>query len=460
MNAKDLGSVLPDSARPSHPGSIDDIRRRMFCDFCNTLEQRQIPYVILSGYRDYPEAIASDIDFMVSEEDFRKLPKLFSQPDTVPGARLIQMLEHESSARYYVLALQDGAHIAYLHPDSAASYRRKARLWLHSRDVLATRRKSPQGFWIPAVAVEFEYYFVKRIDKASVEHKHLQQFSVLLAQDPAGCRAIVCKLMPQAMQEEMLAAIASEDLAWFTVRRQELKRALARSAPRAALLTRLVDTYQETLRVIRRIAQPTGFVIAVLGPDGSGKTTVLRHLEQELAPAFRKSHRFHLRPHFGKKPSEGAVSNPHAQAARGWLASCLKVGLFTADYWLGWLRQVWPAKIRSTLVVFDRYYHDMLVDHKRYRLPENFAPARWLAPLIPQPDMWVVLSAPAESLVARKGEISLNDAHRLTAAYKKLASELPNAVIVDTGTRFEETAQQLIEAILDRLARRAATLVR
>jgi len=432
----------------------------MFIDFCAVLEASNIPYVILAGHQDYPDRIASDVDFMVCEHDFARLPAILNVPDCVKGAEIVQILEHEISGRYFVMARQEGERLAYLHPDSAASYRRGARLWLRSEAVLATRRRCPAGFWIPAAAVEFEYYLVKRLDKKSVDVRHLARLGVLLREDAGGCRESLQRILPAEHVAAAAIAIASQDVGWFQGRRQELADWLRASLPRESMQSRLRSRIQDAMRVLRRLIRPTGFIVAILGPDGSGKTTVIEHLEAEFAPAFRGVRRFHLRPHFGRSSGGAPVSNPHAQEPRGGFTSFLKIGMFLADYWSSWLREVMPSKLRSSLIVFDRYYHDLLVDRRRYRLPERFALPRWISPLIPQPDLWLVLDAPAEKLVARKGEISMESARCLTAAYAALADRLPNAVIIDSGGSIEETLQAAVRAVRERLGARAQRRLR
>jgi thymidylate kinase len=452
-------TILPVSGHPPTAGlpapDLEAVRKQMFLDFCAALEVHGIPYVILSGYQGYPDRIDSDIDFMVSEADFQRLPPLFNHPGTVPGARLVQVLQHETSACYYVLASQIGARIAYLHPDSAASYRRKGRLWLRSETVLATRRKAPAGFWIPAAAVEFEYYLVKRIDKQLVEDPHLRALAKLMSEDLPACRSVLARHFQPSIAREIEHAICRSDTEWFNNNRTTLRVALANSIPLEGLPARLRSRLANLRRLIHRVAQPTGLVIAVLGPDGSGKTTVIQHLEKEITPAFRRVHRFHLRPYFGKTGGiTSPVTDPHSHPPRGRIASVLKAVLFFVDYWVSWVRLVYPSKIRSTLVIFDRYYHDMLIDPVRYRLPSACWLPRVLSGLVPQPDIWLILDAPAEMLVARKGEITLEAAQELTAKYRALANRLPNAVLVDTGGGLQDTLIAALDAANGCLAER------
>ncbi|MDZ4141377.1 MAG: hypothetical protein U1C48_05165 [Methylotenera sp.] len=424
-------------------------RKQMFNDFCNMLENQSIPYVILSGYQGYPDVIDSDVDFMVSDADFIRLPSLFLNSKNIPGAQLIQVLQHETSACYYVLANQVGDRIAYLHPDAAANYRRKGRLWLRSEFVLSSRRQAPAGFWVPSAAIEFEYYFVKRIDKRLVELRHLQRLSALLVEDPAGCRAVLTKLVPAEKLEVIAKAITDLDLAWFASQRDALQTMLANSLTRESIFDRVTSAISELMRRVHRVIKPTGLVVAVLGPDGSGKTTVIEHLEHELAPAFRKVKRFHLRPHFGQQGAGGIVTNPHASPPRGWLASLAKMVLFTLDYWSGYLSIIYPAKTCSTLVIFDRHFYDMVVDPKRYRLPINFWLTRFFVKLVPKPDLWLVLDAPAALLVSRKGEIDLASAEALSAGYRTLANTLPHGYLVDTSTSLDATLGSAVQKITE-----------
>jgi len=99
------------------------------------------------------------------------------------------------------------------------------------------------------------------------------------------------------------------------------------------------------------------------------------------APVFRRTGYFHLRPRVfaGGGTAVLQVTAPHALPARGKLASLAKLGYFISDYVAGYVLRVWPLAIRSTLVLFDRYFHDLLVDPHRYRYGGSMLFARWAA---------------------------------------------------------------------------------
>src|SRR5205807_9378399 len=127
-----------------------------------------------------------------------------------------------------------------------------------------------------------------------------------------------------------------------------------------------------------------------------------------LAPAFRGHRLFHWRPMF-LHPQRGGgepVTNPHGKPARGALASIAVSSILLLDYWLGYLLMIRPMLVRTRLVVFDRYFHDMLVDPRRYR----YGGPTWLLEKVsgwvrPKDAIFIILDADDEVILSRKSEV-------------------------------------------------------
>ena len=179
------------------------------------------------------------------------------------------------------------------------------------------------------------------------------------------------------------------------------------------------------------ISSNTGFSIGFTGPDGSGKTTVIDLMIENLGEVFRKAHTyFHFRPMlFGnlgevahsagiKKEVDRDYSKPHRGGKTGRLSSLLRLGYYSVDYLLGYFLRVKPVTRITRLAIFDRYYTDIICDSRRSRiyLPIRFLYG-WGRCLIPSLDYNILLTAHTDTILERKKEL---DREGIEAINKKI----------------------------------------
>jgi thymidylate kinase len=425
--------------------------------FLDELERGCSAYCLLGACGDLPAVVHSDIDFMVARDDFERLPQTLKAVADATGFRLVQELKHETTARYFVLAQSRPGKLLYLHPDAATDYRRSGRTWLSAEAVLKRRRRHANGFWVAAAADNFHYYLIKCIDKGRLEERQARELSRLFAEDGPGCQEALALRFSPASAERIAAACRSGEWGDVFDRAQALDEELLARAPADSIATRIA----EMARRLGRWAKPTGLWIAVLGPDGSGKSTVLEQLQEALKLGFRRNARFHLRPRWlrGTGAAEAVNTDPHGQAPRGVLASTAKLIFFWADYAIGYWLRVRPLLVRSTLVIFDRYYPDLLIDPRRFRYQGPRWLARLVGALIPMPGLLLILDASAEVLQARKQEVSAEETARQVQAYREFAASPEargRAVLVDADRALDEVIHACAEQALARLAKRTA----
>jgi len=425
----------------------------MFRTTVAALEATGVPWCVLHGYDAYPDHIASDVDLLVrdSPRDVIRtvLPRLHGE------MRLVQAIEHEPNATYFVLATTRGTHVVFLPLDVSADYRRNGRVFLLADDVLGGRRRQ-RDVWVPSVATEFAYYIAKKVAKGQLGDAHALSLGNLFARDPHGCADHLRRLF-QPEEASMIEHAAAEQQ-WQLVQNNipRLRRSLLSMGATRRLPQTASYWFADVYRRIRRVAHPTGLFVALLGPDGAGKSTVVSRLVEELAPAFRRTAVYHLRPRVGALGSAEARSDPHAAPPRGVAASIAKLTYWLTDYLIGYALGIWPRLVRSTFVVFDRYYFDVLVDTKRYR----YGGPRWLARLfasgVPTPDLTIILDVPAEVLRARKAELTLDEARRQRNDLLRLSrTTLPSSHVIDASRDIDVVVADVETVILDYMSRRA-----
>lgn len=212
-----------------------------------------------------------------------------------------------------------------------------------------------------------------------------------------------------------------------------------------------------------------GVVVALVGTDGSGKSTVARNVRNTLVRAgFQTSQAYFGMAH-GNLPGvslarkvlgiaaagdraahdDGAPAAPaqaHADASATVLEESMgapsrpadHAGLrqaaawfYAAEYQWRYWRHVAPARRRGAVVICDRYVYDLRDS------PWPGSPAARVAQwLMPAPDLLVLPDAPAELIHARKPERSLSEQAAQQASFRQLLGERPARVaelVVDTS---------------------------
>ena len=199
------------------------------------------------------------------------------------------------------------------------------------------------------------------------------------------------------------------------------------------------------------------FSVALIGPDGAGKTTIARML-QERSPLPMKyiymgvniaASNFALptsrlveyvrgpsNEGSGASTTEGQPSH-HSERPRRSLGDILwstgRLANWLADEWY---RQLWSwaYQSRGYIALYDRHYlFDFTLENVDLS-QEGFHTRlhRWfLTRLYPRPSLVIYLDAPAEVLFARKGEKDLKDLEARRQAFLLLMKTHPNCAVVD-----------------------------
>jgi hypothetical protein len=195
----------------------------------------------------------------------------------------------------------------------------------------------------------------------------------------------------------------------------------------------------------------SGAFVAIVGPDGVGKTTVARVLAElyDGPTAY-----FHFRPPLlsalAPRPPDAAelpMSKNTGDGLRvvGWLRLIRNV----VHCWLGYLLRVRPALDKGTLVIADRWVYGYLVHPRALQF---YGPA-WLADLairtLPRPHMIVNLRAPRELIHERKQELAPGQIEAELATWAGLSAARLNTFDADAPPRV------IGQRILDELAQLA-----
>jgi thymidylate kinase len=450
----EIGTAIEDAGEHS---SHKTVKSAVAHALLGALQSECAAYCILSGYDELPESFDTDIDFMVSSAEFARIPGLIAGVARQTGTRLFHTVGHELSARSYSLGFQAGEELIIVQPDSSADYRHFGLLWLRADEVLAARRLHPRGFWIPAAAHEFVYYLVKRLNKRFLDGGHGAKLHRLYLEDSEGCDRMIERFW-KGRNRIILARMAqSNDWSQMEASLESIRSEMKQNSAES-LGERIRTSPKHILHHFRRSVRPTGGWIAIMGPDGAGKSAVIEAVQKQFRFAYNKVKCFHLRPKTlrGNNGAHVIVTDPHGRPPRGWWMSVIKVFFLIADYWIGYALVIAPAMRRSQLIVFDRYVYDLLVDSKRVRYGGPAWLLRLAARVVPHPDLVILLDAAPDVLWSRKQEVPFNEVMRQRDAYCKVAQALPFARIVNAAQSLPDVIRDVDAVIVEHYERRTA----
>lgn len=186
--------------------------------------------------------------------------------------------------------------------------------------------------------------------------------------------------------------------------------------------------------------------IVIFGPDGAGKSSVIDGLMGCLSLEGRTIRMRHLKPRIVarlRSGSDGIVVDPHGKPARGALLSLAKILAWIFEEWYGTLFH----ETKTTVLICDRYYHDLLVDPKRYRFGAPYWTAELVGKLMPRPKLWILLDAPPSVLQKRKQEVSPEETARQCNAYRAFIRRQTKHAIIDASQPLDKVIVDVEQAI-------------
>lgn len=194
--------------------------------------------------------------------------------------------------------------------------------------------------------------------------------------------------------------------------------------------------------------------ICFLGPDGSGKSTIIEQLLMQQLPFDDKEY-FHLKPIKKKNFADDniMVTNPHMYPPYSKLKSYVKLLYFVYQYNLGWLKNISPLRTKSSLVIFDRFFDDMLIDSRRYRYGGSLTMAKMARMFIPKPDIYFILTTDAKIIYERKQEVPFEELERQVKAYGAMADG-KRYYKIDVDRTPEEITKEIVTIMMEKINER------
>jgi len=447
----------------------------IFAELLRNLGARGVPYVLL---RDKPEAPEiHDLDLLVDETRSREFLAICRQH----GFRLIRNGRLNPGK---LLLLRWQAAEAPLLLDVHHRLVVRGVEYLDAQRVLS-RRRAEDGYFFPAREDHLlTLLFHNLLGKGEIQAKHRPQLAGLLAQ-PLDENYLAQHAADFGLQEILSKARKQfGDLQ----RDADLARRLSRLGYRRLYQRRPINRLRRWFLSIKTETQKwfgprRGVLIVLLGPDGCGKSTMLRVLRQRLRSAALTADTvylgpwgqsvlpiqkilslFHLTPYRAEDKAFYSGQTATREIPKGfnlWRQN-LKAWLYYAavaiELWYRYVKLVLPKLRQGRIVLADRYIYDLLAGYKSRPMDYHWRIRHWLCRRYPRPDLTLLLESPAEVIHRRKPQLSISQLNAVRQAYAGFRDAY-DLKILDASGCVEKTVldfeQNYLESILARIEKDA-----
>jgi thymidylate kinase len=451
----------------SHPqGKITGIspgatKGQVLREIFQSLHQREVDYAVLRNYDGLPEKPGRDVDILTNDfEKFKQIietvsekaaysVRIFRRYDCLVKFQLIL----ETSEGFEVLEIDVGWDIRWkglplIPPDLLDHYR----LW---REAFYTLRPGPEA----AISL------IKGLISGAVHEKYKPGIMEMIRMDRDGFLRALAPAFGSPLASELAEMSLRGDWGRVNALAPQLRRQAVIRALRPQPLPQIGRWAAFLWWNLWKFFRPSGLFVVLIGPDGSGKSTISAGLQKCLSPLFQGSTCFHA--HFknlprlrdlarllGFKVAPEAPENQPVPAKSsqdghrmGRLHSLIMLLYHTLGYLLGY-----PLIIRSRgqgeLIIFDRYFYDYLIQSS-LSLPHWFLTL--MMRLVPNPDMVVYLKNSPDVILSRKPELTRQELERQGALCARLITRLPQGQVVETTGTAEETTAKVTKILVAKI---------
>lgn len=417
-----------------------------------------IRYCVLRNYELLPvDNIGADIDVLIEKDRAECVFNLLAQIEIV---RITATTRRAYVRTAFIDGLSFGSGKDSLQVDFVTDLAWKGVPYLHSQDVLDSSRSYSTHPLIRVPASHHEAIismFSSYLSGGWIKERYQSSVQAEFRQNELLVRDSLAPFLGYNLLRRLLDAV-----------REDCRGALLGMLPlvkfhlvvhgfiRSPMSSGWAVLTHHWLELKVRLTSRTIVQVCMLGMDGAGKSTIIGALVARLGNRTKAYEVIHLKPavRFRRARISGvAAAQPHAAAPRGSAMSVLKllswVGLYHLRKRLHWRKT-------STLVVWDRYIYDVLVDPQRYRVDLPKLVLRMLVRLAPVPEAVVVLDLAPEIAFKRKQEIPLMELHGIRRGYVELAATMPFAKVVSTEGSVEEAVEEIVEFVSEAMARKAS----
>lgn len=398
------------------------------------LADLRVRYAVLRNYESLPVSVgARDIDMVVHPRDLIDACKVITGIARRMGLRYGNHFADERLTQFALVGRDATGGLLQIKIDFFIRGEVYGIEFLSAEDMLEGAHLH-NG--IPVVAAPVllldKWLFHLMVGKP-LHTKYDTEFAVIARTNGPMLQSHLARFLPDDRAAGLVSVMAVGKGSTLTLTKPERRRALSRLWRAQGAVAPLRSFGFVWFRLRDRL-RPHGVFLSVSGPDGSGKTTVIDMVIAELGMIYGHSavHYAHFRPTVLPRIAEVAkkagtldkvdenYDRPHRATPSGWVGSMARLAYYGLDYLGGYYRSILPVLKRREVMLYDRYYYDMIADSFRSRISLPMPLLRSIGRLLPLPRYAFFIHVDAEEIHRRKQELTMEQILNLNERYNDL----------------------------------------
>ncbi|MEM4216728.1 MAG: hypothetical protein QXZ09_01755 [Candidatus Methanomethylicaceae archaeon] len=425
------------------------------------LEREGVQYCVLRDYEGLPQRFRNDVDFLTRPEDCQRFHDILVEVAAAHGWRLVKHVRKFGLWFHYFYPIKDwGEGRFILHVDLFSKVAWWGITYLSADEILQHRVRHGL-FFVPSPNHEAATLLLKDfLHVGCIRNRYRGRIQWLIQPDPDILRSCLRTAVGGQVSDFMVDRIRLGQWDDIKSQRRAIQRALAWRSFKRAPLAQMRDFFLFVWERQRQyLAAPKGAFVVVVGPDGSGKTTVIREVMVLLDKLFTRTQRlafnFHLLPYiddvrkwlrgrqrksFGREEiSGGPVLTPYPT-----YRVMASLAYHTIGYLLGYL-YLFIARRLGYLVIMERYVYDYFIQPRYQRAPKRLL--KIVQAIVPQPDALIYLHGDPQLIHNRKPELPIVEIERQVKILRDLVLRSPNGHIVEIDAPVSVVARRVAHVI-------------
>ncbi len=426
-----------------------------------TLEENNAEYLVVRNYETLPESVpGTDIDIVVKSSQYESIIKKLEE-----GVRNIGYRRWKSYPKNFGLVqvsftpkdcrdVQDVVRIDFILDNM---------MWLGfdliKPDLLWKSREMFNNISVLSDPVKTALTFLNAfLFGGKVKQKYLSEYADMDLENRknvdellAGSFGVYGKVVVDSLHSGKVDSLNTTKLRYSFLK--------TRGANARDILLGLLSWFKTDLK---RALSPPGLFVVLIGPDGSGKSTINEMIQTRCKRLFAGVDSFHLFPkpkvfYFIDKISGKRWNKRQATSSEWELRSrdfpawkSIARGLYQlVRFWAGYWLWIYPRLVKGHLVIGERWNYDLLLDPASKGIDLPLWVRKIFFALCPRPHKTLSFCGSASKMAERKKELPVAEIERQIDKMKELLEGRKRVYFINSTEEKDKTFEDSLSALTE-----------